>query len=414
MSRYRLLPTPSQQQAMVVHCDHARFVWNLAVEQHRHWRPGRAPAPGFAAQARQLTAARAEFAWLAAGSVTVQQQALRDFHQAVKQFMAGTHGRATWRKAGRRTGFRQVAVAPEHIVRLSHRIGSVWVPKVGTVRFVWSRAVPDGVKSYRVTVDRAGRWHVAFAVPPEPIPAPGNGQVVGIDRGIAVTAALSTGEMLRMAGLTPNERRRLRLLRRRMSRGRRGSCRRERNRIRIARLLARETNRRHDWVEKTTTELARRFDRIRVENLAVGAMTRSARGTRAEPGRHVRAKAAINGSILAAGWGALVTRLQDKAVGRVDKVASAYTSQICNACGHRARESRKNQADFHCVTCGHRANADVNAARNIAAGRAVTARGGDGVARPANREPQRVSPAVSAVETSVEIPNQLVREDVKR
>jgi hypothetical protein len=42
------------------------------------------------------------------------------------------------------------------------------VPKVGWVRFRWSRTVPSGVKSYRATMDRAGRWHIAFAVIPEP------------------------------------------------------------------------------------------------------------------------------------------------------------------------------------------------------------------------------------------------------
>jgi putative transposase len=40
------------------------------------------------------------------------------------------------------------------------------------------------------------------------------------------------------------------------------------------------------------------------------------------------------------------------------------------------------------VACGFACNADVNAARNIAAGHAVKARGGDRVAGPVNREPQ--------------------------
>ena len=88
------------------------------------------------------------------------------------------------------------------------------------------------------------------------------------------------------------------------------------------------------------------------------------------------------------GWGLLVRRLADKAPGRVEKVSPAYTSQRCSACGHIAAESRKSQALFACVACTFACNADVNAARNIAAGHAVTARGGDGTARPANREPQ--------------------------
>ena len=71
----------------------------------------------------------------------------------------------------------------------------------------------------------------------------------------------------------------------------------------------------------------------------------------------------------------LVTRLEQKALGRVEKVPAAYTSQTCNACKHVASESRKSQVTFICVECGHNDNADINAAKNIAAGRAVTARG---------------------------------------
>ena len=63
-------------------------------------------------------------------------------------------------------------------------------------RFRLSRAIPYA-KSYRVTRDSAGRWHIAFAAIPAAIPAPGTGEVVGADRGVAVAAALSTGELRR-------------------------------------------------------------------------------------------------------------------------------------------------------------------------------------------------------------------------
>ena len=150
MSRFRLLPTAEQEQALLAHCRDARYVWNLAVEQQMHWQPGR-KAPGYLEQAAQLTEARAEYAWLRAGSQTVQQQALRDFAQAMRNFFTGTHRRPRWRKAGVHEGFRQVAVKPRHVERLNRRFGRVWVPKVGWVRFRLSRPVPEGVKSYRVT-----------------------------------------------------------------------------------------------------------------------------------------------------------------------------------------------------------------------------------------------------------------------
>jgi len=320
----------------------------------------------------------------------VQQQALRDFARAMAAFFDPENpaGRPSWRKAGRAEGFRVVAVKPSEVRRLSHRVGEIWVPKVGWVRFRWSRAVPLGVKSYRVTMDRAGRWHVAFAAIPEPIPAPGNGKVVGIDRGVTVSAALSTGELLCVPSLTARERKRLRRMERRLARAKRGSNRRGRMKLLIARLKARETDRRKDWAEKASTDLARRFDIVRVEDLNLRGMTRSARGNAEAPGRNVRQKAGLNREIMRSGWGLLVRRLEDKAPDRVEKINPAFTSQRCNVCGHVDAKSRKSQARFACTACGFACNADVNAARNIAAGHAVTARGGDEITRPVNREPQ--------------------------
>jgi hypothetical protein len=55
MARYRLQPTPAQETILRQHSAHARYVWNLAVEQQSWWRPGRGNAPGYCAQAAQLT-----------------------------------------------------------------------------------------------------------------------------------------------------------------------------------------------------------------------------------------------------------------------------------------------------------------------------------------------------------------------
>ena len=387
MSRFRLLPSLAQEVVLRDHCAHARYVWNLAVEQRSWWRPGRKGAPGFVDQCRQLTAARVEFAWLRDGSQMVQQQALRDFAQAMAGFFAGTHRRPGWRKAGRDEGFRIVAMKPRHVRRLGRKIGAVWIPKAGWVRVRWSRAV-FAAKSYRVTRDRVGRWHVAFAVIPRPVPAPGNRQTVGIDRGVMVSAALSTGEMLHAPRMNAQRQHRLRRLQRRLTRAKRGSHRRARAKLAIAKLKAREAGARKDWAEKVSTGLARRFDLIRVEDLSIKGMTRSAGGTREAPGKNVRQKAGLNRGILRSGWGLLVRRLEDKAPDRVEKVKAAFTSQRCSACGHIAAESRKSQALFACVACNFTLNADVNAARNIAAGHAVTARGGCRDAGPVNREPQ--------------------------
>ena len=133
---------------------------------------------------------------------------------------------------------------------------------------------------------------------------------------------------------------------------------------------------------------------IRVEDLQITNMTRSGKACGAIPSRNVRQKAGLNRGILRSGWGLLVRRLEEKAPGRVEKVRPAFTSQRCSACGHVDRDSRESQAVFGSTAggtaCGFAfaCHADVNAAINIAAGHAVTARGGDGITRPVNREPQ--------------------------
>ncbi|MDX3004194.1 transposase [Kribbella solani] len=322
-----------------------------------------------------------------------QQQALRDFGHAVEHFYAGTHRRPTWRKAGRHEGFRIVGPQAARVTKLNRKWAQVRVPKVGWVRFRLSRPLPEA-KSYRITCDRAGRWHLAFAVIPQPIAARGTGTVVGVDLGVKVSAALSTGELLTCPAWSATERARLTLLQRRLARRRRGSRRWARVKLAIARLHARVTDRRKDWVEKTSTDLARRFDVIRVEALRVASMTRrpKPKPDAEQPGRYRpnrrSAKAGLNRGILANGWALLVRRLEDKAAGRVEKADPAYTSQTCAVCGHCTRENRESQAVFRCRACGHRANADVNAAVNIAAGRAVSARGETPAWVLMKREPQ--------------------------
>jgi transposase len=326
---------------------------------------------------------------LRAGSQTVQQQALRDFAQAMANWWGGTHRRPNWRKRGRHEGFRIVGPQALRVEQLNRRWSRVAVPKVGWVRSRRSRDLAEW-KSYRVTLDPSGRWHIAFAVIPTSLEGPGDGSVVGIDRGVSVTLALSDGTTYQAPPPVG-----VRKAARTLSRCRRGSHRRRRAKARLARLHARTADRCRDFVEKTSTTIARRYDLIRIEDLRVANMVRSARGSVDQPGRNVAQKAGLNRSILNAAWTAFATRLEHKAAGRVERVDPAFTSQCCSVCGHVAAESRKSQALFRCVACAYTGSADVNAARNIAAGRAVTARGGPALAGLVNREPQHVASSVA-------------------
>ena len=371
MSRYALRPTPEQETLLLESCSHARFVWNLAVEVGRWWKPTRTSQPE--PLSRQLTEARAENEWLRSGVAVVQQQALRDYDQTMARFFScrrgehpharGTCGKPGFRRKGRHEGFRIVGLKPSHVRRLSRKLGEIFVPKIGWVRFRWSRPVP-GAKSFRVKRDLAGRWWISFAHIPVPVAGPGSGDAVGIDRGVAVSAALSDGSM----HSCPKPDGTIKRLQRKLARQQKGSNRRAETKRQLARAHAREADRRKDWAEKLSTDVARQYDLIRIEDLKIRNMLKSAKGTAESPGSNVAQKSGLNREISRSGWGVLETRLEQKAPGRVEKINPAYTSQRCSACGHVDKKSRKSQADFECTACGFRCNADVNAARNIRAG----------------------------------------------
>ncbi|MFE2968828.1 RNA-guided endonuclease InsQ/TnpB family protein [Streptomyces sp. NPDC059340] len=421
MSRFRLYPTPVQAQQMLLHCAHARYVWNLAVEQHAHWRPGRRSAPGFAEQCRQLTEARRGNEWLAAGNADVQQQALKDFATAKNARFTSGFGEPTWRRKHVREGFRVIGTdrVPEFepdgspklnakskqvmgrsvvVQRLNRRWAQVKVPGCGWVRLRLTRAELPAAKTFRVTF-RNGQWHIAFAVVPEPIDAPAAGEVIGIDRGVTITAALSDGRKLNCPQLTVTERAQVRKHQRRAARAPKGSEAKAAEYAKVARLKACEANRRKDWCEKTSTMLARSCGLVRFEKLNIKNMTRSAKGTVEQPGKNVRHKAGLNRVILAQGWGLLRQRTEQKAPGRVEDVPAPFTSLRCSACGWIEKKSRKSQADFVCVSCGFTCNADENASINVAAGQGGIPRprrtaGAGGVtaaaSRSSAREPQPV------------------------
>ncbi|WP_326752607.1 transposase [Streptomyces hirsutus] len=390
MSRFRMYPTAAQAERMLLHCAHARYVWNLAVEQHAHWKWGRRSAPGFAEQCRQLTEARRDNDWLRAGNADVQQQALKDFAKAKAARFASGFGEPTWRRKHMHEGFRVIGTdrVPEShpdgspklnaqgrqvmgrsvvVQKLNRRWARVKVPGCGWVRFRLTRTGLPAAKTFRVTF-RNQQWHIAFAIIPDPIEAPGTDTIVGIDRGVTITAALSDGQRLNCPRLTTRERARVRKHQRRAARAPRGSEAKAAEHAKVAMIKAREADRRKDWCEKTSTMLARTYRLIRFEKLNITTMTRSAKGTVEQPGTRVRQKAGLNRAILAQGWGLLRRRTGEKAPGRVEDVPAPYTSLRCSACGWIEKDSRKSQAEFVCVSCGFTCNADENAAVNVAAG----------------------------------------------
>jgi putative transposase len=395
--RYRLHLTAEQ----AIYADRVagicRAVWNAALEQRRiaaelnrmrtHERQS---WPTFPGQCADLTMAKRAETWLAEAPANPLQQTLRDLDRACL-----CHG--LWRvrfRSKRRSPPSFRFSDPRRIgepVRLSRRWGSIKLPRLGVVRFRWTR--PVGGTIHNVTVRRTGdRWFICFCVDDGRGPAVPNAlPPVGIDRGVAIAVATSDGDCWLFKGTRLSEHRRLRRLQQCLARQNKSSRRRQLTVRAIGRLFERGRNRRTDFAHQTAHRLTTTHGLVVMERLQVQSMTRTARGILVQPGRNVAQKAGLNRAILDKAWGKLQPALNwhgKKNGCAIVGVTAAYTSQTCSACGHIAPESRETQAKFRCVICGYHDNADLNAARNIlAAGLAVTGRGDLGIARSAKRQP---------------------------
>ncbi|MFI7454614.1 RNA-guided endonuclease InsQ/TnpB family protein [Nonomuraea sp. NPDC049714] len=247
---------------------------------------------------------------------------------------------------------------------------AIWVrlQGVGHVRVHRHRRVSGTVKT--ISVKREGsRWYVVLScaeVPAGPLPA--TGAVAGIDLGVASLVTTSDGGQVANPRHLAATADRLAAGQRDLARKKRGSKRRRKAVARVAALHAKVRRQRLDGAHKAALALVRAYDVIAYEDLRITNMTRSASGTLQAPGRNVAAKSGLNRSILDASWGVFLTILSHKAesAGReLIAVNPAHTSCTCARCGHCAKDNRLTQAEFRCVSCGHTAHADVNAAINI-------------------------------------------------
>jgi len=340
---------------------------------------------------RQLREARTNpvpgYEWLALLPAQATQQVLKQYRRAWHRFFEGLARPPKFKERSNHLAVDCPQAAHLHLARLSRRWGEATIPKIGRVRFRWtrplpglSRGCPGRITGVRLVKDVLG-WHVCFRIE-EPIGevAPNPGSPVGMDRGVAHTMTLSDGRYLDMPELlTPGERRRLRKLelqaaRRRTHRQRTPGMRmsdRERDTYKqTGKLRARQARRREDWLHKQTTDLAKNHGLVVVEDLRIQNMTRSARGTIEQPGKNVKAKAGLNRSILGMAWGKAGEMLAYKCPdhgGALVKVNPRNSSLECAECGHIDPRNRVDQATFRCRRCGHRANADVNAAQVLLA-----------------------------------------------
>jgi putative transposase len=242
------------------------------------------------------------------------------------------------------------------------------LPKLGWVKYCNSRSVLGKIKN--VTISRkSGKFTLSIQTEREvKQPYHPADTAVGIDMGVVQFATLSDGTVIAPKNSFKQLSQKLAVAQRRLKHKVKFSANWNTQKQKITKLHSRIAQTRNDFLHQTSTPISKNHAMIVMEDLKVGNMSRSARGTLDTQGKQVAQKSGLNRSILDQGWGEFRRQLEYKQEwlgGWLITVPSHHTSQTCSVCGHVAKENRKSQAEFHCVACGHENNADVNAATNI-------------------------------------------------
>ncbi len=358
--RYRIYPITQQKRLLSQLFGCCRVVFNDALAYCKQEYQNGNKKPSSLELSQRLTELKKTEAkqWLTEVSSIPLQQSLRDLEQAYSNFFKSGKGQRKGKKVKppkfKKRKSKQSARFTDNGFKLYPDSDYIYLAKIGDIKVIWSRELPAVPSSVTVIKDSSDRYFVSFVVEFTPQQLPENGQSVGIDLGITDFATLSNGEKVKSPQPLKKQLKRLRKLQRNLSRKQKGSKKREFARKKLAKLHAKISDARNDFLHKLSTKIIRENQTIVLEDLNVSGMMKNRKLSRA---------------ISDLGWRSFRTMLEAKSVmyGRDFRVIDRWipTSATCSCCGFRGGKKELNVREWVCLNCGISHDRDVNAAINI-------------------------------------------------
>jgi putative transposase len=357
--RYRIYPSPGQQQALARVFGCARVVYNDCLRVREQCHAAGEKISDTEVQRRVITLAKLtpERAWLGEVASVALVQACQDARRSYRNWFDSLAGRRKGPKVRhpkprRKRGRQSIRLSRNGFSLHGERL---YIAKVGDIKIQWSRELPSVPSSVTVIREPDGRYYASFVVQRAATPLPACDREVGIDLGLTSLAVTSDGETVANPRFYRAAQRRLRRAQRVQSRRRKGSANRARARHRVAVVHREVRNARLDHAHKVALRLVRDNQAVYAEDLCVSGLART---------RLAR-------SVADAGWSLLLRCIEEKAAryGRTFVRIGRFepTSQVCSACGVKDGPKPLTVRTWACAACGTVHDRDVNAAKNILA-----------------------------------------------
>ena len=352
--KYRLKPDAEQRQYLAEAFGCARFVWNKLVENFNSWTPENKTQKLSEKELKD----QAEFSFLNNVSSVVLQQKRMDFDETKKQFFNKKRktklGRMRFKKKTGRQSFRLTSQVISNKSDMS--AGLIILPKFKTpFKFINHRPFSGELRSVTISKNPDGTYWISFLVREEFEPKQRTGHAVGIDLGLKDLLILSNGiKFDHPKHMLERTNRAIKKVQKQLSKKAKGSNNREKCRLRLAKLYAKQTNIKRNYYHEISNYIVTNFDEIFMEDLNVSGMLKNRKLSRA---------------IHEASWSTLKSMIQYKSdrnnrnFHQIDRWFPS--SKSCSCCGHKIDQMPLSVREWTCSSCLTVHNRDINAAVNI-------------------------------------------------
>lgn len=344
--KFRVYPNQTQCQLLNKTFGGVRFAWNSWVENFNK-------DEDVEKQFRTSKEFRQSLSWMKEISAAAVQQKERDFKEFKSQFFNPKRKKKLGRPSFKSRKQRQSYRLPNQ--KFSVSTTKIRLEKVGWIKTVFDRTIPDTVEFVNITVskDKIGDYFVSVLVKEEIKPKLRTGKEVGVDVGLKEFAILSTGEKVENPRFFRENQSEIRKIQKHLSRKKKGSNQYHRTKTVLAK-THRKVERRRSWfLHNLSTHLVNDYDVIAIEDLNVAGMLKN----------HCLAK-----SIADASWSELFKQLEYKTkwYGKELRKVNRFepTSKKCSVCGYYYKDLTLDIRVWTCPRCGTVHDRDVNAATN--------------------------------------------------